>query len=107
MKGALRILALILVTFIAGLWALQSPNPTPTGGAPNRFGPSGSSADQGQPADLEGPIVSEPVTPGISPAVRDLPPLEEELPALDREINPLRNPLSLLEGNVEHIDEGP
>jgi hypothetical protein len=50
--------------------------------------------------------VGEAVTPGISPAVRDLPPLDEELPELDREINPRQNPNSLLEGNVPHIYEG-
>ncbi|MEE8392322.1 MAG: hypothetical protein V3S14_16210, partial [Anaerolineae bacterium] len=41
--------------------------------------------------DGEGPIVSEPVVPKLSPALRDLPtvalPVEEE----QREINPLRN----------------
>jgi hypothetical protein len=105
-KRAIHVLALILVGFIVGIWGLRSPNSSPTSSTANRLGPSGP-AEMGQEANLEGPVVSEAVTPGSSPAVRDLPPLEEELPALNREINPLHNPWSLLEGNIEHVDEGP
>jgi hypothetical protein len=109
MKGALRILALILVCFVAGIWGLRSSAGTPA--VSNQRGPGGSgvaggAAGVGGPEQFEGPIVGEAVTPGISPAVRDLPPLEEDLPQLDREINPRQNPNSLLQGTIPHVYEG-
>ncbi len=41
---------------------------------------------------IQGPIVGELVTPGLSVAVRDLPALEND-PTLNKEINPRHNPL--------------
>jgi hypothetical protein len=41
---------------------------------------------------IQGPLVSEEVTPGLSLAVRDLPAMLEN-PTLDKEINPRHNPL--------------
>ncbi len=46
-----------------------------------------------EPDPIQTHIVSEPVTPGLSTAVRDLPvsPWDDE-PTLNREINPRHNP---------------
>jgi hypothetical protein len=106
-KGALRILSLILVCFVVGIWGLRSSSEVEVPAAGNQRGVgngvAGGAAGQEQ---VEGPIVGEAVTPGISVAVRDLPPLDEDLPQLDREINPRQNPNSLLQGNVAHVYEG-
>jgi subtilisin-like proprotein convertase family protein len=106
MKGALRILAVLVVLYGAGLLVLRSNSRMPA--APNQRGPNGSTAALGLPGEgtlgqIEGPIVGEAVTPDISPAVRDLPPFERPPLELEREINPRQNPNSLLQGNVDNI----
>jgi hypothetical protein len=106
-KGALRVLALILVGFVVGIWGLRSSTDMPA--ASSQRGPGsgvGGAAGLDGPEQIEGPIVGEAVTPGISVAVRDLPPLAEGLPTLDREINPRQNPTSLLQGDIPHVYEG-
>ena len=54
------------------------------------------------------PIVGEPVTPGLSPAVRDLPVVQGAEPVLDREINPRQNPaiLKIDPNNPDPYDTG-
>lgn len=55
--------------------------------------------------DQQGVIVGGPVTPGISPAVRDIS-LQGAEPVLIREINPRQNPL-LLQQDPNNPDPGP
>jgi hypothetical protein len=108
-KGALRVLVFILVCFIVGIWGIQPSSPsTPAGSNQRGPGNSGSvaQAEIGVPEQIEGPIVGEAVTPELSVAVRDLPPLTEEFSDLEREINPRHNPLSLLQGEIPHVYEG-
>ncbi len=99
-KTLIGVLALALMGII--LWQL---NPTTTTEMENGRSRNPQSTNiQNQPDDdtnQQAFTVSEPVTPVLSPALRDLP-VSAFDPPLDREINPRQNPL-LLDGVQENI----
>jgi hypothetical protein len=112
MKSAWKILSSIILLYLLGVVLLQPYSKEPITIPPQRQAgealspayhalrvrPIGSSPARRTPPLVEGPIVSQPVTPHISPAVKDLPKYELEY-HLDREINPRLNLNPNLEPN--------
>ncbi len=114
MKTALGLILSLVVLLLIGLFLLQ-PGDIPSASTRTAMrGPVGT----GAPALYGGDPtvwVSEPVSPSLSPAVRDLPPWEPGLPTLDRELagrddhgfvgpgiqgEPWANPLVLVQANA-------
>lgn len=120
MKFAVKMLSGLVCFLIVGLFlltpitsqttAISRRAPQPSAGAPAGESYNFQQTVLGQimsgvaqtPHQQQGPIVGQPVTPGISPAVRDLVSGESEV-FLDREVNPRQNP-SILNINPDNPD---
>ncbi len=124
MKSSSKILVGLISLSLFGLFLLL-PMPNPTEATPQRAPQTGMDAPAetgyifqnsvlgralsgpAQTPNQQGPTVGEPVTPGLSPAVRDLPPGDRE-PVLNREINPRKKPnwLNIDPDNPDPYDTG-
>ncbi len=124
MKSSSKILAALISLSLFGLFLLL-PLPNQTEVTPRRAPQTGTDAPaeagyifqnsvlgralngSAQAPNQQGPTVGEPVTPHLSPAVRDLPPGDRE-PVLNRETNPRQNPdiLNVDPNNRDPYDTG-
>ncbi|MFC1976080.1 hypothetical protein ACFLXQ_06760 [Chloroflexota bacterium] len=118
MKSTLRILIGLISLSLVGLFLLW---PTPNTDSTRFRAPQQTESEYSfentrlgrvwssvQSQDQQGPTVSAPVSPGLSPAVRDLSIRRPEAPVLDREINPRQNPdvLKINPDNPDPYDTG-
>ncbi len=89
MKHAWRILSLIIIVLLTGVFVLQPAEKEPLDWAGNGRSPDGNSPQQ-PPAQDDGIFIGEPVKPTIGRPISELPIAELEY-HLDREINPRLN----------------